>query len=33
MTEEYYIETYITEWKNTDNVIISLWHLNERDDT
>lgn len=25
MTEEYYTETYITEWKNKDNVIISLW--------
>ena len=24
--EEYYIETYITEWKNKDNVIISMWH-------
>lgn len=22
--EEYYIETYITEWKNKDNVIISV---------
>ena len=25
MTEEYYTETYITEWKDKDNVIISLW--------
>ena len=33
MAEEYYTETYITEWKDKDNVIISLWHLNERDDT
>lgn len=33
MTEGYYTETYITEWKDKDNVIISLWHLNERDDT
>ena len=33
MTEGYYTETYITEWKDKDNVIISLWHMNERDDT
>ena len=33
MTEGYYTETYITQWKDKDNVIISLWHLNERDDT
>ena len=33
MIEGYYTETYITEWKDKDNVIISLWHLNERDDT
>lgn len=26
MNEEYYTETYITEWKHKDNVIISLWH-------
>lgn len=26
MTEEYYTETYITEWKDKDNVIISLWN-------
>ena len=26
MTEGYYTETYITEWKDKDNVIISLWH-------
>lgn len=32
MTEEYYTETYTAHWKNKDNVIISLWHLNERDD-
>ena len=25
MTEGYYTETYITEWKDKDNVIISLW--------
>ena len=24
--EEYYIETYITEWKDKNNVIISMWH-------
>ena len=24
MNEEYYIETYITEWKDKDNVIISV---------
>ena len=23
--EEYYTETYITEWKDKDNVIISMW--------
>jgi len=33
MTEEYYTETYITEWKYKDNVIISMWHQNELDDT
>lgn len=33
MIEGYYTETYITEWKDKDNVIISLWHMNERDDT
>ena len=33
MTEGYYTETYITQWKDKDNVIISLWHLNECDDT
>ncbi len=32
MIEGYYTKTYITEWKDKDNVIISLWHLNERDD-
>ena len=26
MAEGYYTETYITEWKEKDNVIISLWH-------
>ena len=26
MNEEYHIETYITEWKDKDNVIISMWH-------
>ena len=26
MTEGYYTETFITEWKDKDNVIISLWH-------
>ena len=27
MTEtSYYTETYITEWKDNDNVIISLWN-------
>jgi GNAT superfamily N-acetyltransferase len=26
MTEGYYTETFITERKNKDNVIISLWH-------
>ena len=25
MAEEFYTETYITEWKDKDNVIISLW--------
>ena len=25
MNEEYHIETYITEWKDKDNVIISMW--------
>lgn len=25
MNEEYYTETYITEWKDKDNVIISMW--------
>ena len=29
MTEEYYTETYITEWKDKDNVIISLWHCED----
>ena len=33
MTEGYYTETYITEWKDKDNVIISMWHQNELDDT
>ena len=27
--DEYYIETYITEWKNKDNVIISMWRDGE----
>ena len=31
MTEEYYTETYITEWKDKDNVIISLWHWEDYD--
>lgn len=26
MIEGYYTETYITEWKDKDNVIISLWN-------
>ena len=26
MTEGYYTEMYITEWKDRDNVIISLWN-------
>lgn len=26
MTEGYYTEIYITEWKDKDNVIISLWN-------
>ena len=25
MSDEFYIETYITEWKDKDNVIISMW--------
>ena len=29
MTEGYYTETYITEWKDKDNVIISLWDRDE----
>ena len=29
MTEGYYTETYITEWKDKDNVIISLWDMDE----
>ena len=33
MNEEYYTETYTAPWKDKDNVVISLWHLNERDDT
>ena len=32
MIEGYYTETYITEWKDKDNVIISMWFMNERDD-
>lgn len=31
MTEGYYTETYITEWKDKDNVIISLWHCEDFD--
>ena len=31
MTEGYYTETYITEWKDKDNVIISLWHWQDFD--
>jgi len=31
MTEEYYIETYITKWKCKDNVIISLWYCKDFD--
>ena len=31
MTEGYYTETYITEWKDKDNVIISLWHYEDFD--
>ena len=26
MIEGYYTEMYLTEWKDKDNVIISLWH-------
>ena len=26
MTDDYYTETYITQWKDKDNVIISLWN-------
>lgn len=26
MIEGYYTETYLTEWKDKDNVIINLWH-------
>jgi len=29
MIEGYYTETYITEWKGKDNVIINLWHMND----
>lgn len=29
MIEGYYTETYITQWKDKDNVIISLWHMND----
>ena len=25
MSDEFYTETYITEWKDKDNVIISMW--------
>jgi GNAT superfamily N-acetyltransferase len=32
MTEAYYTETYITEWKDKDNVIISLWYCEDFDD-
>lgn len=31
MTEGYYTETYITEWKDKDNVIISLWNCEDFD--
>ena len=27
MSEEYYTESYLTEWKDRDNVIISMWKL------
>ena len=29
MIEGYYTETYLTEWKDKDNVIISLWNQDE----
>ena len=29
MTEGYYTETYITEWKDKDNAIISLWYCED----
>ena len=29
MNDEYYTETYITEWRDKDNVIISMWHDGE----
>ena len=29
MTGGYYTETYITEWKDKGNVIISLWHCED----
>jgi len=29
MAEEYYTETYITEWKDKDNVIISMWYCED----
>ena len=29
MIEGYYTETYITEWKDKDNAIISLWNRDE----
>lgn len=32
MAEGYYTETYITEWKDKDNVIISMWHQNGLND-
>ena len=25
MSDEFYTETYITEWKDKDNIIISMW--------
>ena len=31
MTEEYYTETYITQWKDKDNVIISMWYCEDFD--
>ena len=32
MNEEYYTETYITEWKDKDNAIISMWQYDDESD-